>query len=131
MTYGERLENIFRLEREANSKQAHADALRAETEGLVRSGKLKIEALSSEGEGLHAWETMEEAGPHLAEASPPNSLPANARRLTELIQTRVIYYSQIKFAMVGLWRRRSTCIKAVCRAGLTVARKLSGCISRA
>src|SRR6516164_2814295 len=49
---------------------------------------------------------MEEAGPHLAEASPPNSLSANARRLTELIQTRVIYYSQITFAMVGSWRRR-------------------------
>jgi hypothetical protein len=91
MTYGERLENIFRLEREANSKQAHADALRAETEGLVRSGKLKIEALSSEGEGLHAWETMEEAGPHLAEAqaaqlatrkcSTPHGIDSNTRYL--------------------------------------------------
>jgi hypothetical protein len=37
----EREEQIRQLEREAQRKQAHADALRAETEALLREGKLE------------------------------------------------------------------------------------------
>jgi len=42
MTYEDRLENIQRLESEAKTKSRHARALRAETDNLVRSGKLII-----------------------------------------------------------------------------------------
>ena len=37
----EREEAIRQLEREASAKQAHADALREETEVLIREGKLE------------------------------------------------------------------------------------------
>jgi hypothetical protein len=44
LTYEERLKNINRLRHEAFGKLAHADALEAETEELVRNGKLHAEA---------------------------------------------------------------------------------------
>lgn len=40
LTYNERHRNIARLRREAAAKSAHADALEAETEQLIRQGKL-------------------------------------------------------------------------------------------
>jgi hypothetical protein len=43
LSIGERRENIQRLRREASSKTQHADALEAETEDLIRSGKLAAE----------------------------------------------------------------------------------------
>jgi hypothetical protein len=44
LTYEERVKNIQRLRHEAGAKLAHADALEAETDQLVRSGKLHAEA---------------------------------------------------------------------------------------
>lgn len=47
LTVEERWKNINRLNREARSKIAHADALKAETESLVRSGQLQEIAISN------------------------------------------------------------------------------------
>jgi hypothetical protein len=43
LTLKERLRNIDRLRREAEAKMVHADALQAETDFLVRAGKLSMQ----------------------------------------------------------------------------------------
>lgn len=47
MTVEERRKNINRLRREARAKIRHADALEAETESLIREGKLREEAVAA------------------------------------------------------------------------------------
>jgi hypothetical protein len=48
LTIEERQRNIERLRREAEAKMVHADALQAETDHLVRQGKLALEELANE-----------------------------------------------------------------------------------
>ena len=57
LTHKERTRNIARLRREAEAKMVHADAFQAETDLLVRLGKLSVE--DAEGEDEHMTKTEE------------------------------------------------------------------------